>query len=229
MEYKPHKQVNSFLEKNLSWYFPIKAWLTIALMALAQRELEWLKYWSHELPLIVDSSRGFNLLLSNSRKFLSFISNAWKVIFYCAITESQSCFLQKSQDNLYGKIGEKLKLLVSLSTKKCNSHFCLLGQFQNLMQLLLSSLKKSLSSWEIAVEWIWYRCIDKSKILLAVYKKSMMTTMHLMLGIPMAWLIPYLIAKSLVLWCMWRLTFFFFFYLFFLILYFFSFEFFSFY
>ena len=35
MEYKPHGQVNSFLENNLSWYFLIEVWLTIALVALA--------------------------------------------------------------------------------------------------------------------------------------------------------------------------------------------------
>jgi len=40
-------------------------------------------------------------------------------------------FLQKFQDDLYGKIGNKLKLLVSLSTKECGSQFWLLGQSQN--------------------------------------------------------------------------------------------------
>ena len=83
-------------------------------------------------------------------------------------------------------MGEKLNLLVSLSTKKCGSHFCLVEQSPNSMWLLLSFLKKSLSSWEIAAEWIWYECIDKLKIFLTLYKKSVTITMHLMLGIPTA-------------------------------------------
>ena len=135
---------------------------------------------------------------SNSRKFLPFRSDVWKVILYYTIIELQSRFLQKSQDNLHRKIGEKLKILVLLSTKKCSSHFCLLRQSQNLMQLLLSFLKKFLSSQEIAAEWIWYGCIDESKILLAAYKESMTILICLILGILMAWLIPYLIAKSSV-------------------------------
>ena len=65
------------------------------------------------------------------------------------------------------------------------------------MWLLLSFLKKSLSSWEIATEWIWYGCIDELKIFLTPYKKSVTMTIHLMLGIPTAWLILHLIAKSL--------------------------------
>ena len=63
------------------------------------------------------------------------------------------------------------------------------------MWLLLSFLKKSLSSQEIVAEWIWYGYNNESKILLAIYKESVIT-IYLMLGIAMAWLIPYLIVKS---------------------------------
>ena len=81
----------------------------IALVALVQRELEWPKYWSQGLPLIADSSRGFE---SSSRRL---------------------CFLHKSQDDLYGKIGEKSKLLVFLSTNECGGQFWLLEQSQKSM------------------------------------------------------------------------------------------------
>ena len=145
-----------------------------------------LKLQTYKLPLIVDGSREFDSSLSNSRKFLPFRSNAWKDILYCTVMELQSCFLQKSQDNLQRKLGEMLNFLVFLFTKEYSSQFCLLGQSQNLMQLLLSFLKKSLSSREITAEWIWYRCNNKSKILLAACRESVMMTIQLMLGIPMA-------------------------------------------
>jgi len=38
----------------------------------------------------------------------------------------------------------------------------------------------------MAAEWIWYECDDESKILLAVCKESMITTIHLTLEIPTA-------------------------------------------
>jgi len=117
MGYRPHRQGNSSLGKNLSWYSPIGVWLTIALVALVQRELEWLKYWSHGLSLIVDSSIRFDSLSSNLRKFFPFRSDAWKVILHCAIVELQFCLLQKSQDNFQGRIGKTSKLLVSLCYK----------------------------------------------------------------------------------------------------------------
>ena len=37
IKYTPHGHEKSFLEKNLSWYSLIRAWLTMALIALAQR------------------------------------------------------------------------------------------------------------------------------------------------------------------------------------------------
>jgi len=168
----------------------------MALVALVQRELEWPKYWSQRPPLIADSSRGFKSSLRSSRKFLPFRSDAWKNIFYCEVIESQSHFLQKSQDNLHGKIGDKSKLLVSLFTKECSSQFWLQEQSQNSMQSLLFFLKNSLSSWEIVAEWTWYGCNDDLKILVVACKESVMTTICLMLEIPTAWLISHLIVKS---------------------------------
>ena len=161
-----------------------------------QRELEWPKYWSHGLLFIVDGSRRFKSLLSSLRKFFPFRSNAWKFILYIIEIKLYLYFLQKSQDDLLGRMGEKLNFLVFLFTKKCGVHFYLLEQFQKSIWLLLSFLKKSLSFQEIAVEWIWYRYIDESKIFLATCKKSVMITICLMLGMLLAWLIPYLIAKS---------------------------------
>ena len=76
MGYTLYRQVNSSIGKNLSWYSPIGAWLTIALVALVQIKLKWPKYWTYGLLLIVDSLREFELLLSSSRKFLPFRSNA---------------------------------------------------------------------------------------------------------------------------------------------------------
>ena len=133
--YKMHGQANSSLEKNLSWYSLIGVWLMMALVALVQIKLKWPKYWSQRLLLIADSLRRFELLSRSSRKFLPFRSDTWKYIFHCEIIELQSNFLQKSQDNLHRKIGDKLKLLVSLSTKECSSQFWLLGQSQNSMWL----------------------------------------------------------------------------------------------
>jgi len=92
------------LGKNIRWYSPMEAWLTMALVALVHNELEWLKCCNQGLPLIVNSSIGLRLLSSNSRNFLPLKSATWKDIFHCKRTESHSHFLQKSQDNLHGKI-----------------------------------------------------------------------------------------------------------------------------
>jgi len=91
----------------------------------------------------------------------------------------------------------EIKLLKSLSTKVCSGYFCLLEQFQNSMWLLTSFKKKSLSSWEITANWIWYGYSKELKILLAVWRESMMTTIWLMFTIPTTWLIPYWMANNL--------------------------------
>ena len=152
--YDPHGHKMSSLEKNLRQYLLIGVWLIIALVALIYNELEWLKCCSQGLSLMIDGSIGLRLLSSNFRKNFPLRSATWKDIFHCKRTELHSCFLQKSQDDLHGKIGIELNLLESLSTKAYSGHFCLLGQFQNSMQLLMSSKKKSLILWEIAVKWI---------------------------------------------------------------------------
>ena len=108
----------------------------------------------------------------------------------------QNCISSFYRSHLHGKIGMESKLLESLSTKACSGHFCLLGQSQNLMQLLASFKKKSLSSWEIAVEWIWYGCNKKSKIFLAAWRESVMMTIWLTLVIPTAWLISHQMANN---------------------------------
>ena len=135
MGYTPHGQANSSIGKNLSLYSQIGAWLIITLVALAQRQLDWPKYWSHGPPLIVDGSRGFESSSRNSRKFFPFRSDAWKVIFHIVEIGSHSCFLQKSHDDLLGRMGENSNLPVSLSTEECSGHFCLLGQSEKLMWL----------------------------------------------------------------------------------------------
>jgi len=91
----------SFLGKNLSQYSLIGMQSTMAWVALVYRELEWLKYWSYRPFLIAEDSRGLRSLLSSSKKFLPLYSDAWKDILHWAMMESQSCFLQKSQDNLH--------------------------------------------------------------------------------------------------------------------------------
>ena len=75
MGYNPHEQLQFSLEKNLSLYLLIEAWLVIALVALVHNELEWPKYLSYDLPLIYDSSVVLSLS-SRSRKCFSFRSNA---------------------------------------------------------------------------------------------------------------------------------------------------------
>jgi len=53
----------------------------------------------------------FRLLLSNSKKFLSLNSTAWKDILYCKRTELHSFFLQNFHEDLHRKIETELKLL----------------------------------------------------------------------------------------------------------------------
>ena len=195
--YMLHGHGKSSLGENLRQYLLMGAWLMIALVALAHNESEWPNCCNQGLPLMFDSLIGFRLSLSNSKKFLPLNSVAWKDIFHCERTESHSLFLQKSHEDLHGKIITESKLLESLSTKVCSGHLCLLGQFQNSMWLLASFKKKFLSLWEIATEWISYECNKESNILLAVWKESVMTTVWLTLAILTAWLMLYWIANSL--------------------------------
>jgi len=102
IEYWPHRHLNSLFGKNLSLYLPISTWLVIALVALAQRELEWPKFWSHGLLLIYN---GPSKLLSPSirlRNWLLFKSDAWNVIFHLLARLLYLSFLLKSQESLLG-------------------------------------------------------------------------------------------------------------------------------
>ena len=79
--YKPHRHSNFSLGKNLSWYSPIDAWLTIALEALVQSKLECPKYLSYSFLLAIDGIIGHMLLSRSSRKCCPLLSEAWKCIF----------------------------------------------------------------------------------------------------------------------------------------------------
>ena len=152
--YRPHRHKKSFLGKNFRQYLPMGAWLTIALVALVHKEFEWPKYYNQGPPLIYNSSIELRLLSNNFRKFFSLRSATWKFIFHWERTESYFHFLLKSYNDLHGKIGIELKLLKSLSTSACSGYCCLLGQFQNLMQLWTFFKKNFLSSCKIATKWI---------------------------------------------------------------------------
>ena len=141
-----HRHENSSLEKNLNQYSLIRTWLIIALETQAHNKFEYLKCYNHGLPLMLDSLIEFRLSSNRSRKFLSLKSAAWKIIFHCERIELHLAFLQKFQNDLHGNKGVKTIFLESLSTKWCNSHFCLLGQSQNSMWLQVFFEKNSLSS-----------------------------------------------------------------------------------
>ena len=64
------------------------------------------------------------------------------------------------------------------------------------MELLLLLVKNSLSSQEIATEWIWYRWTKELKILLATWMESEMMTILLMFRRWVAWLMPHLIVNN---------------------------------
>jgi len=96
MGYWSYRHLNSLFGKNLSLYSPIGAWLVIALVALTQRELEWLKFWSHRLPLICDSSSKLLSLSTRSRNWLPFRSDTWNIIFHLLVRLSHLSFLLKS-------------------------------------------------------------------------------------------------------------------------------------
>jgi len=82
---------------------------------------------------MVEGLRGLDSLSRSLRKFFPLLSDAWKDILHCKRIKSQSCFLQKFQDDLYEKLSNKLKLLESLLTAEYSSQFLLLGQSQSLI------------------------------------------------------------------------------------------------
>ena len=89
--------------------------------------------------------------------------------------------------------------LVSLLTIWWSAHSCLLRQSQNSIWFWESLEKNSLSSNEIAIEWIWYRWVEESKILLVMWRESVMTMICLALWLVTAWFILQWMAKSLAL------------------------------
>ena len=153
IEYKLHRHLNSSQGKNLSWYLPIGVWLIIALVALIYNELKWPKNFSHRLSLATYNLIGFEFLLRRFIKLWPLAFDTWNIIFQLLRIELYSLFLLKSHDNLHGKIGKILNFLVSLSTLLWRSYLWLLGQSQNLMELLSFLLKNTLN---IAADWDWY-------------------------------------------------------------------------
>ena len=196
MGYELHGQLKISEEKNLNWYSPIGAWLVIALDTRAQSKFEWPNCESHEPPLEHEGSIGSKSSLNRSRKFLSLESDAWKVIFHWDRMELHSDILQKSQEDLYGNIGIETMFLVSLSTIWWRAHCCLLGQSQNSIWFWESLEKNSLSSDEIAAEWIWYRWVKESKILLTMWRELVMTMICLTLWLVTTWFILQWMTKS---------------------------------
>ena len=196
MGYKPHGQLKISKEKNLNRYSPIGAWLVIALDAQVQSKFEWLDCKSHGPSLEHKGSIGSKSLLNRLRKFLPLELDTWKVIFHWDKMKLHSDFLQKSQKDLHRNIGIEIMFLVSLSTIWWSAHSCLLEQSQNSIWFWESLEKNSLSSNEIAVEWIWYRWVEELKILLVMWRESVMTMIYLMLWLATAWFILQQMAKS---------------------------------
>ena len=114
--------------------------------------------------------------LSKSRKFLPFPSEAWNVIFHSLIRSSLSDFLQNSQEVLLGKKGVTTNDLESLSTLRWSFHLSLLGHSQNSIELELLAVKKVRRLLRIAAKWTWRGCNPRSKIFLATWMESVMTT-----------------------------------------------------
>ena len=116
IEYYLQEQLKSSLEKNLSLYLPVRAWLVIALEVLMYNELEWPKCLSYELLLIYDGSIMLLSLLIRLRKYLLFISDAWNAIFHLLTRLSHSFFLPMFQNDLLENNRMELNDLVSIST-----------------------------------------------------------------------------------------------------------------
>ena len=98
IKYSLYRQLKSSLGKNLSLYLPISVQLTIALVALVYRELEYPRYLSQDLFLVYVGSRRLLFTLYNSKKYYSFRSDTWKVIFQLERMLLHSLFLLNSQD-----------------------------------------------------------------------------------------------------------------------------------
>ena len=194
--YSLHGHLKSLFGKNLRQNSPIGAWLVMARVALAHRELEWLKDCSHSPPLMYDGSIILKSSSNKSRKLFPFPLEAWKHIVHCFKISLLLVFLQKSYKFLQGNTGVGLNDLESLSTSLWNLHLRWLGHSQNLMELSWLLLKKRCSLLRMAAEWDCRGCDELSKMHFAEWMESVITIIFEMLFLLQAWLIPHLIAKS---------------------------------
>ena len=153
----------------------------MARVALAHRELECPKAWSHDSPLIYNGLIILKSLSSKSRKLFSLLSEAWKCIFYCLMISSLSVFLRKSHEVLQGNMGVGMNNLESLLTSLWNLHLRQLGHSQNSMELSCLLLKKSHNSLRMAAKCDWSGCNELLKMCFAEYIELVIMTIFEML------------------------------------------------
>ena len=132
-------------------------WLVIALVTLAQRELEWLKYFSQVPLLVYEGSSRLLSLFYKSKNCHLFKSEAWNIIFQVDRISLYLLFLLKSQDNLHEYKDRGLNNLVFSLTTLCSNQLQQLEYSQNLIELLLFWVKNFLSSFRIDTKCIWNR------------------------------------------------------------------------
>ena len=194
--YSLHGQLKFSFGKNLRQYSPIGTWLVMACVALAHRELECPKAWSHGPPLMYNGSIILKSLSSKSRKLFPLPFEAWKCIFHCLMITSLLVFLQKSHEVLQGNMGVGLNDLESLSTSLWNLHLRQLEHFQNSVELTWLLLKKSHNSLRMVAECDWSGCNELLKMCFTECIESVIMTIFEMLSLLHAWLIPHLIVNS---------------------------------
>ena len=137
------------------------------------------------------------LLLSfSSKKCFPLYSDAWKVICHSQMISLHSSFLLKSHNDLHGKLRSILSHLVSLLTAKWEGHSALLGQSQKAMKLLEFMLKKTLRSWDTAIECNWYGWKGELNMCLAAWIAPVITMMCLTFETCITWFILHLIANN---------------------------------
>ena len=104
------------------------------------------------------------LSLFNLRKNFSLNSNTWKNYLFFLTIELHSSFLLNSHDDLLGKTRSILRCFIFLSTTIYRDYFILSEQFQNLIILLRSLLKDFFRSFNMAMEYNWYKWIKVSEL-----------------------------------------------------------------
>ena len=135
-------------------------------------------------------------LSTSSRKFLPFISDAWKVIFHLLARSSHLLFLLKSHDDLLGKSGVGLKDFVSTSTALWRDYLHRLGHSQNLIEFSWCWVKNARSSVRIAAECFWEGWEVRSNIFLVVCIESVTMMIFEISSWMVAWLILHLMVNS---------------------------------